>query len=104
MRPQLTIEAFADWCDKQPAEKEYNYGSITDCAFCQYLQSLGFESVRVSPYGWRLRNDGPFAYRALPDGLDEAVRAGVEYGSGGPLWTFGALSLRLRQSSSRSAS
>lgn len=40
MRDPLSIEAFADWCDKQPADKAYSFTCVP-CAVEQYADSLG---------------------------------------------------------------
>lgn len=85
MKPQLTIEAFADWCEKQPAEKSYDYMDTTNCAFCQYLRSLGIEA-NVGQTRYYVGD----ALRPMPDGIDRAVDLGVR--------TFGALAARLRAS------
>lgn len=76
MRPQLTIEAFADWCSKQPAEKTYPFIDANNCACAQYAGSLGIEEwVCRSPF-WK-------------DAEDIAMASP---------WTFGALTARLRLS------
>ena len=41
MKNVLTKEAFAEWCEKQPA-KRYNWHWTDTCAVGQYAQSLGF--------------------------------------------------------------
>lgn len=38
MKPQLTLEAFADWCEKQPADQRYRYLSLRNCACAQFAQ------------------------------------------------------------------
>jgi hypothetical protein len=38
----LTIEAFAEWCEKQPARKGFNINSVANCALGQYAKSIGF--------------------------------------------------------------
>ena len=45
MKPQLTLEAFADWCEKQPADKAYDYWSYEFCACGQYATSLGLSTA-----------------------------------------------------------
>ena len=41
MKPQLTLEAFADWCEKQPANESYEYFDVCNCAVAQYARHLG---------------------------------------------------------------
>ena len=74
--PQLTIEAFADWCEKQPAEKEYKYTAPRVCACGQYASWLGWKG------SW-LTSETQF-WAAADDFAIE------------PPHTFGALAARLR--------
>jgi hypothetical protein len=85
MKPQLTIEAFADWCEKQPAEKTYDWIDGDACAACQYARSLGLYDA------WASRHLAP---SAVGNFLIQASRAA--HGSR----TFGALASRLRRSAS----
>ena len=41
MKPQLSIEAFAEFCERKPADEQYNYWSMTECACAQYARHLG---------------------------------------------------------------
>ena len=75
MKPQLTIEAFADWCEKQPADKRYNYENSSECAVAQYLTHLGAVKVKL----WSHEVEAAFG-----NVVDESP------------WTFGALAARLR--------
>ncbi len=75
MKPQLTIEAFADWCEKQPADGVYDYTHSSSCAVAQFLQSAGVQNYDLFPW-------------EIPERFQEPVR---EYP-----WAFGALSARLR--------
>ena len=43
MRNPLTLEAFAEWCEKQPAEKEFDYIDPQRCACAQYADHIKFE-------------------------------------------------------------
>ncbi|TPN03837.1 hypothetical protein FJ973_29790 [Mesorhizobium sp. B2-1-3] len=74
MKPQLTIEAFADWCEKQPAERKYPFMSMDDCACAQYAKALGIGNWVSASTFWRVAED---------IALDRP-------------WTFGALAARLR--------
>lgn len=86
MKNMLTKEAFAEWCEKQPANKEYDYANPRDCAFCQYLKGVGFEYPGVNSTHWR------------PDALGDDNRPlGVIADALARLpYTFGALAARLR--------
>lgn len=88
MKPQLTIEAFADWCSKQPADRGYNYHCAEACACGQYAASLGMKE-----YAWI---DGYWGETSFWRSANNHARIEPH--------TFGSLSLRLRQSSSRSGS
>lgn len=94
MKPQLTIEAFADWCEKQPPEKEYNYCDEPHCAMSQFVKSIGFDTEAVVDclFGgvyFRL-SDG--RQIDLPQAFSDAAIADPQ--------TFGALASRLRRSAS----
>lgn len=41
MRNPLTIESFADWLGKQPAEKWYDWSVTHKCALGQYVETFG---------------------------------------------------------------
>lgn len=76
MKPVLSIEAFADWCEKQPPEKGYVYADVCNCACGQYAQSLGLN--HWSPF------DSEFWFAADNEASWTDER------------TFGALAARLR--------
>lgn len=90
MKNILTLESFADWVEKQPAEKEYDFCDCCGCACHQYLSAIGLPVKYVSPNWW---SDVFGAEHPLPFGFNAAAN-----GYGEPR-TFGALALRLRQSS-----
>lgn len=77
MKPQLTKEAFAEWCEKKPADKFYDYENWRTCACAQYANHLGVEYPIVFP-----RENGTF--------WEQAEYAAVN------ATTFGALAKRLR--------
>jgi hypothetical protein len=91
MRNPLTLEAFAEWCEKQPADAEYNYEDPNRCAYCQYLRATGFDVRSVGPTYW---TEGVgHKEHPLICGLNDALNPGYpDYGK----WTFGALVSRLR--------
>lgn len=41
MKNPLTLEAFAEWAERQPADKVYDYRDCAVCACGQYAASLG---------------------------------------------------------------
>lgn len=84
MKPQLTIEAFADWCEKQPADEAYDFYA-KDCAWGQFLTSLGVEYACVGFNTWT-GSDGQ--RRCFPSGIAFPVEEEPH--------TFGALASRLR--------
>lgn len=88
MRNPLSLEAFADWCARKPADGEYDWADTNGCAFCQYLTSVGLPIRRVDIYSWV---DEHWRTHPLPEGVAGAV---AQYP-----WTFGALSSRLRAAS-----
>lgn len=77
MRNPLTIEAFAEWAEKKPANETYDYCSSEACAAAQYLQSLGVQKYNLPSY-------------KLPKGWLGPLQTGPD--------TFGALAQRLRAS------
>lgn len=82
MKPQLSIEAFAAWCEKQPAERRYNYHSSEVCACGQYAAILGMKE-----YAWIDSYWGETSFWRRANG-----QAQIEP------YTFGALAARLRAS------
>lgn len=77
MKPQLTLEAFADWCDTKGKER-YWYMSVENCACAQYAEHLGLDYWKVAfrPGFWR----------------DAELAACCAYSS-----TFSALASRIRK-------
>lgn len=97
MKNPISLDAFADWCAKQPADKHYDYHAVRDCAFAQYLRSLGFETAIVSPMQYCI---GEGEVRPLPEGVDAAVYGGIfslPFTLPRTRHTFGALTKRLRR-------
>ena len=86
MKNMLTIEAFAEWAEKQPADGTYDYMNSCGCAFQQYALVVGLENPMVGSTFWYVGG----VKRPLPEWIDIAV-------SGQP-HTFGALASRLRAS------
>lgn len=84
MRNTLSTEAMADWCDKQPANKWYDYCRADVCALTQYAASLGMET----PYA------GGFNCLVVTSEFWRAANRAAIRGK----HTFGKLAERLRQS------
>lgn len=83
MKNMLSLEAFADWAGKQPAEKKYDYSRSQYCAAAQYLQSIGVQRYVLSS-------------SELPVGWDDALNP-FPWQPG--QYTFGNLAARLRKAS-----
>lgn len=45
MKPQLTKEAFANFCASKPKSEEFNLYSTNRCAVAQFAHSLGFRGA-----------------------------------------------------------
>lgn len=84
MKNLLTKEAFAEWCEKQPKHKRYDYDCIGECALTQYAASLGMKT----PYG---PPDSPIHTSHFWQAANNAACFGSQ--------TFGALAARLRSAS-----
>lgn len=91
MKPQLTIEAFADWCEKRPAGDGYNWADEDNCATAQYAKSLGMLEAFS-------RRNKPGASKFWCAGEQIALRD--DYFEAGFRDTFGALAARLRRAAS----
>lgn len=57
MKPQLSIEAFADFCERKSAEEPYYFWSITECACAQYARHLGGKLQGRRKAFWFVIND-----------------------------------------------
>lgn len=84
MKPQLTIEALIEFCERKPADEAYDVFDVSNCAIAQFGKSIGFKG-----------SSGTFML------VDEAGRhaqiAGFKRaGMYRTPWTFGALAARLR--------
>lgn len=89
MKPQLTLEAFADWCEKQPAQNRYSYCMATRCAMTQFVRSIGFDIEKVlTP------NIGEAYF--LVQGRRVNLPGAFEIAVNDDDMTFGALAARLR--------
>lgn len=90
MKNLLTKEAFAGWCEKQPADKEYHYTDSRGCPVFLYLKFAGLHPHSVGPDDWASKSwmGLKLTERPLPDGWNDAA---VSFPH-----TFGALAARLR--------
>lgn len=41
----INRERFEAWLQQQPDERQWDYGSITDCALCSFLKESGFKAT-----------------------------------------------------------
>lgn len=89
MKPQFTIEAFADFCAKKPANEKYDYGWPRACACGQFFASLGIEAGYAGLGQWASYGNPISASLAF----DNAAKTKPH--------TFGALATRLRASPPR---
>lgn len=85
MKNPLSLEAFADWCAKQPTDAEYRYDNIVDCACGRYFRSLGIDAHYSGYHEWL-----GFYRRRIPhsDEMDRLASVRPH--------TFGALTERVR--------
>lgn len=90
MRHPLSLEAFADWCEKQPADKEYNFNNCRTCAVAQYANSLGLPNPYDFPKSGRVSEIPVIASKFW----SRANQAAFEENR-----TFSALASRLRAAS-----
>lgn len=42
MKNPLSLDAFIDWLEKQPAEREYDWWCPLSCLLAQYAKHIGF--------------------------------------------------------------
>ena len=91
MRNPLSLPAFLAWVEKQPADGWYNFLDTRNCAFCQYLKSVGFEQPAVGGFTWR-----PDRLKGATRPIPEAIRP-LLFSEGVGAETFGALASRLRE-------
>jgi hypothetical protein len=85
---------FIDWVARQPAERTYDYGSISDCAFCQFLKDTGIAAEpRVGGIYWH-DNTTPDARR---HDFSERVADALVGDDSVDGWNYGALAARLAE-------
>lgn len=81
MSNPISLEAFADWCSKQPAEWEYDYWDVGRCACAQYAKeaSLIFRPEFGSEWDEAdgLAGDLPHTFGALTKRLRAHIAAEV---------------------------
>jgi len=75
VRPQITKEAFLDFCSKKPPNESYDFCQAHYCAIAQFLKSMGVQN-----------------YVLTSDEIPISIRKEVNCLP----WTFGALTMRLR--------
>ncbi len=77
MKPQLSIEAFAEFCERKPARQKYDFCDAKNCALAQFLKAADVQNFELATHE-----------------IPSAFRWQIQLGS----WTFGALAKRLRAS------
>jgi hypothetical protein len=82
--PAPSLFGFTQFCGAQPAEQEYDYLDNKNCAFGQYLKSIGYTDYYVGSTSWE--DDGVEETYAIPH--HRAILAVPR--------TFGALYIRLK--------
>ena len=87
-KPQLTIEAFADWCEKQPADLEYNVLCPRQCAVGQFARDIGFPHGSTTGFQIDAGRGRCLTIQGLTD------YHAIDFPN-----TFGALAARLRAAS-----
>lgn len=92
-KPVLSLEAFADWCEKQ-GDREYNYCDPDNCAISQYFHFLGHPKATIALNYVSLEGGCAISShfsRQFPDGMRAAALTRP--------WNFSALAARLRSAS-----
>ena len=84
MKPQLTLEAFAEFCEGKPADEVYCYMDDGHCACAEYARSLGI--------AYRVAN--PISYGSFWERAEHHAISVWQDGAA----TYGALAARLRAS------
>ena len=82
MSDNLTLSAFAEFCESKPADESYYYDDVTRCACGQYASAIGEPRFFYKAIGFNTPQD-PF--------WDKADRLACYFPR-----TFGALATRLR--------
>lgn len=75
MRPQITLEAFVEFCERKPAHEEYDFTDARNCAVAQFLKSVGVQNYVLLSQEIPAPFSDPVCFRP---------------------WSFGALADRLR--------
>lgn len=83
-KPVLSLEAFADWCEKQ-GDREYDYYESRVCAVAQYANFVGLDELY---HAEQMNFSSQHFFVAMSDG-PACTRP----------WTFSALAARLRSAS-----
>jgi hypothetical protein len=93
VRHPITLEAFADWLERQPAERAYNYTDPYACPIAQYLQAQGVPAYGVTHNLW---HDANCVSHEFDDRMREAA-IGEWDRPRGERWTFGQAARRARE-------
>ena len=59
----MSVEGLIHWLEKQPAEMDYSYLSVTDCLLARYFKACGYWGVMCGGKTW---NNWTLFSRQLP--------------------------------------
>ncbi len=90
MRHPLSLEAFAQWLEQQPAAEQYDFPNPYECAICRYLDHIGLARSRVDTDTIYGPDGNPIM--ALPEYWNDVSKSCQING----LSTFGAAAARAR--------
>jgi hypothetical protein len=67
------VQHFTDWA-RQQGDAQYDYGDITNCALCQFLNANGYaKTPRVGGDTWRDASVKPMQRHDIDERLAEAL-------------------------------
>ncbi len=90
---QSLSHQFLTFCRSKPRDEEYNYLSINECAFCQFLRATGFPVKHVGPEEW---TDTSGLKHQFDPAIEQAL-GNFKCGEPNNGRTFGALADRLSE-------
>lgn len=86
---RLEFEDFLDFARGKPADETYDYVDNRNCAFAQYLKSIGVDNPSVVPGQWKRR------FTTTRYDYDPRIDPAAADIDNGHDWTWGALVKRL---------
>lgn len=82
----FSLDSLITWLERQPPDREYDYGDTENCALCQYAKSIGYENPRAG--GNYIREFDSCTRNYIPNSEDVVAP---------DPWTFGAALERARE-------